>query len=185
MKFISSRFLAAYVGIAILLADFLSKFFVQQFLPKMNHFFLWYPYGGIGVFKDFLGIEFTITHATNKGAAWGILSDWQQPLLYFRLFLIAFLFIYIVFFNKRRSWEIPFVMILAGAIANVVDYFLYGHVIDMLHFVFWGYSYPVFNIADASIFIGVAWLLISSSLDKSPVKMTVGRNTMINKKNKS
>ncbi|MCB1080337.1 MAG: signal peptidase II, partial [Chlamydiia bacterium] len=39
-------------------------------------------------------------------------------------------------------------------------------VIDMFHFVLWGYSFPVFNVADMMIFFGVATLLIQSLLEK-------------------
>ena len=53
-------------------------------------------------------------------------------------------------------------MVAAGALGNVLDIFLYGHVVDMFYFVFWGWSYPVFNLADASIFIGIATLAIVS-----------------------
>ena len=49
-----------------------------------------------------------------------------------------------------------------GALCNILDYFFYGHVIDMLHFVFWGYDYPVFNVADSFICIGVFWLFFAS-----------------------
>ncbi|MFI5335094.1 MAG: signal peptidase II [Chlamydiales bacterium] len=38
--------------------------------------------------------------------------------------------------------------------------------IDMFHLFFWGYSYPVFNIADASIFLGIVWLLFQSFVRK-------------------
>jgi signal peptidase II len=85
-------------------------------------------------------------------------------LLYVRMALIAWLLIYAVFFNQHRSWQIPITLIVAGAVGNVVDYFLYGHVVDMLHFVLWGYDFPVFNLADSAIFIGVTSLIVLSSL---------------------
>ncbi len=166
MKFRQS-FLAMYIGIAIFLADLASKYFVQEYLPRMNSILFWYPYGGIGIFKDFYGIEFSITHQINKGAAWGILSDWQHILLYFRIILVTGLLIYAIFINKRKELNIPFALILAGAFGNILDFFLYGHVIDMFHFILWGYDYPVFNIADISIFLGIIWVLICTWQEKS------------------
>lgn len=157
---------ALLIGIAVFVVDLLSKFYIQEYLPRMSRAFPAYPYGGIGVFKDFFGIEFSLTHHINKGAAWGILSDWQQALLLFRIALVIGLVIYVVFLNKKREWDIPFALIIAGAAGNVLDYFLYGHVIDMFHFVFWGYDYPVFNVADCAIFIGIAWLIIGSYREK-------------------
>lgn len=163
MKKKSTLLTALYFVICILALDISSKFLTQAYLP---HHLYSYPYGGIGIFKNFYGIEFSIVHATNKGAAWGMLSEWQHYLLYLRIVLVILLLGYILFFNKNKSYEIPLAFILAGAAGNILDFFLYGHVIDMLHFVFWGYDYPVFNLADSSIFIGIAWLLILSWKEK-------------------
>lgn len=162
MKIRHSRYFALCIGVIVFLIDLLTKYQVQSFIPKMNHIHQVYPYGGYGVFENFLGIEFSIVHHTNRGAAWGVLSNWQQPLLYFRIVLVLGLLTYVLFFNKRKEWEIPFALIIAGATGNILDYFMYGHVIDMLHFNFWGYNYPVFNVADSAIFIGIVWILISS-----------------------
>jgi signal peptidase II len=58
-------------------------------------------------------------------------------------------------------------MILAGAVGNVFDCIVYGHVIDMFCFIFWGYIYPVFNIADAAIFCGILMLLLETTRSKT------------------
>lgn len=121
-----------------------------------------YPYGGIGVFSNFLGIEFSLVHATNRGAAWGIFADWQMGLLILRILMILILLGYALFFNQRRILSFPLALIIAGATGNVLDFFLYGHVIDMFHFVFWHYDYPVFNVADSAIFVGIAWFIFDS-----------------------
>lgn len=120
-----------------------------------------YPYGGIAIFKDFQGIEFSIVHATNKGAAWGTFSEYASVLLIFRILLIGFL-IYYYFKHHSLFIRLPLALIIAGALGNVIDIFLYGHVVDMFHFIFFGYDYPVFNIADSAICIGVALYLIFS-----------------------
>jgi signal peptidase II len=170
--FLSKRFTPAYLGLIVLLADIISKFLTQAYLPLMQGAWHWYPYGGIGIFKNFLGIEFSISHQINHGAAWGIFSNFQLPLLYLRIGLIAVLLMYAIVFNRHPSWNYPLALIIAGALGNVIDYFLYGHVVDMLHFVLWGYDFPVFNLADTSIFIGICWLLIASSLEKNAASKT-------------
>lgn len=149
----------------VLIMDQVSKFAAYHYLPHAETGYYAYPYGGIGIFKNFLGIEFSINLMTNKGAAWGILGDYQLPLVIVRLCLIAGTLIYVFFFNKHRSWQIPLLLIAAGAIGNVIDFFVYGHVIDMFHFVFWGYDFPVFNIADSAISIGIASLLLLSWIE--------------------
>lgn len=157
---------ALIIGFIVFTADLLSKFLTHSYLPIVNYH-LWYPYGGIAVFENLGGIQFSINHAINKGAAWGVLAEWQDYILYLRIAVISGLLSYALIFNRRQSWEIPLLLIISGAIGNVLDYFLYGHVIDMLHFVLWGYDYPIFNIADSAIFIGIFWIFILSFVDKA------------------
>ena len=152
------------LGCLILLADFLSKAWTHAHLPRMSEATPFYPYGGIPIFKNFLGIEFSISHTINKGAAWGLGAEYQTPLLYLRIFLILMLFGYVLLGDKKPLFVYPMVLILAGALGNVMDYFIYGHVVDMFHFVLWGYDFPVFNIADSSIFLGIVWLILLSYL---------------------
>lgn len=137
------------IGLVVLAADIFSKYWISENIVR-----------GFVVFQDFLGIDFNIVHSTNRGAAWSILSNYQLPLLVFRIVLVSVLFVYLFFFNKKQKYVTPLTLIAFGAVGNIIDYFLYGHVIDMFHFVFWGYSYPVFNIADAVIFIGIFWILL-------------------------
>jgi signal peptidase II len=149
------------IGLTILLFDIVSKWLVTLYIPSIQPRHA-YPFNGIAVFNHFFGIQFALIHNTNKGAAWGILPQWQIYLLALRIAIILVLSGFFAFFNKRRSWDIPLACIIAGATGNVLDYFFYGHVIDMFHFVFWGYNYPTFNVADSSIFIGVVWLFFST-----------------------
>lgn len=146
----------------ILFFDQLTKYWVYINIPHAEYGYHYYPYGGIGVFKNFFGIEFSINHMTNKGAAWGFLGDYQLPLIVLRFILIVGTFIFLFFFNKHTSWQIPLLLIAGGAIGNVIDFFVYGHVVDMFHFVLWGYDFPVFNVADSAISIGIISLFILS-----------------------
>lgn len=139
-------------AVLVLGTDFVSKYWIQSHLPLSFQ---------IPMFK-WGGIDFYITHAVNRGAAWGMLAQFHTALLAFRIILVTGLVIYTLFYNKHSAWQWPLALIIAGAIGNIIDFFLYGHVIDMLQFTFWGYHYPVFNIADSAIFIGVLWLFILS-----------------------
>lgn len=123
-QFIRIAYKAFFVILAILVLDQATKFLVYQYIPHTESGYYYYPYGGIGIFRNFYGIEFSINHMTNKGAAWGILGEYQFPLIIIRLFLIVGTLIYLFFFNKRRSWEIPLLLIAGGAIGNVIDFFL-------------------------------------------------------------
>lgn len=151
---------AFFLALTILALDIATKAFTHFYLPVMNESTPIYPYGGIGVFQNLAGIDFSISHATNKGAAWGLLPEYQTPLLYFRIAFISSLLIYALFFNKSPEKTIPFTLIIAGAFGNILDTFFYGHVVDMFFFVPFKYHYPVFNVADSAIFIGVVSLMI-------------------------
>lgn len=171
------RYFPLLIAVFVLVSDFISKQLTHEYLPLMRSYHLWYPYGGIGVFKDFFGIEFSLSHQINRGAAWGMLSDFQMPLLYARIALICILVAYVLWWNTHIEWRIPLVLVTSGALGNVIDYYLYGHVIDMFHFVLWGYDFPVFNIADNAIFVGIVWILATSFFEKKTnVKINVKNN---------
>ena len=109
-----------------------------------------------------LGIDFSIVHVSNRGAAWGMLPSYQISLLLLRIALIIGMSVYLLFFNRNGYQTLPLTLVIAGASGNVVDTMSYGHVIDMFHFVFWGYDFPAFNIADSAICIGISWLFLLS-----------------------
>ncbi len=162
-----NRFLPLWIGLLVLIADVATKYLTHHYLPLIGISTFLYPYGGIAVFQDFFGIDFSINHHINTGAAWGLFKQYQLPLLYLRMGLLFFLIVFATRFNKNSKWDIPFALIIAGAIGNILDYFLYGHVIDMIHFVLWGYDFPVFNLADSAIFLGIFSLFFLSKADSS------------------
>ena len=153
------------VCLVLLMLDAFSKALCYYYISPMA-FTSSYPYGGIGVFENFFGISFVITHVANKGAAWGIFSNYEHLLRVTRIAIIlgmlGYLWVAKISYIKKFSLS----LIATGALANVIDCFVYGHVIDLFYFRFWGYSYPVFNIADSMIFIGILVFLIASRKSK-------------------
>ena len=118
---------------------------------------------------------------TNLGAAWGVFAILLKRAADSRICLIAGLIIYLFWLNKESSRQLPLMLIIAGT-GNVLDYFIYGHVVDMLHFVIWGFDFPVFNLADTSISIGIALLFILSfckrkSMSSSPPAISIRPTT--------
>lgn len=147
---------------SVLLCDYLSKAYVHTHIPLLFLSSPFFPYDGIPIFKDLFGVDFCITHVHNKGAAWGFFASWHQVLFYFRLIVIGGLITYLFFTKTAPVRQFALALIAGGAIGNVLDSFLYGHVIDMFYMIFWGYSYPVFNIADSAIFCGIATILLQN-----------------------
>lgn len=160
-RFSSSILPYLLLAILVLVGDAWVKAWVHSHIPMMRPTAS-YPYGGIPVFYHCWGIDFSIVHVMNRGAAWGIFSNFQDYLLYLRVGVIGALLIYWVR-SPRDYWHrCCLALIISGAVGNVLDYFLYGHVVDMFYFVFWGFSYPVFNVADSAIFCGILGLIIRS-----------------------
>jgi signal peptidase II len=157
---------ACAIGLLLFCLDFATKFWVDASIPLRATHPHFYPYGGVGVYRNFLGTEFSIVHAINLGAAWGAFADLQIPLLILRMTLVAVLIAFVFFWNRQPSWRIPLVLIIVGALGNIIDFFHYGHVVDMFSFVLWGYDYPVFNVADICIVSGISWLFLASFFEK-------------------
>jgi signal peptidase II len=154
------------VAVSILIVDYVSKGLINFYIKPIEHAPSFFPFGGVSVFQNFLGIDFCIHHVTNRGAAWGVGGGMQDLLLWIRIAVVIGLILYISLSQKAREYRYPLAMIAAGGLGNIIDYFIYGHVIDMFHLIFWGYSYPVFNIADSSIFLGIVWLLFHSFISR-------------------
>jgi signal peptidase II len=154
------------IAIFLFMVDVGLKAYIHYNIPTINAATSVFPYGGIGVFRDWHGIDFSIVHVINKGAAWGVFASVQKYLLYARMAIIGGLLTYLFFVKASGYKKFSLMLIATGAFSNVVDYFVYGHVVDMFYFIFWGYSYPVFNIADSAIFVGIALLLAEALLSR-------------------
>jgi len=113
---------------------------------------------------------FHFTHVRNKGAAFGFLSwageSWRIP--FFVIVSIAAVSLIVMFFRStpaHRRVEIAGLgLLLGGALGNLYDRVMYGHVVDFLDvFITWGgrrLHWPTFNIADAAITVGVALMIL-------------------------
>ncbi len=157
------RWMVAIVVILVFACDILSKQAVEQYFLNSPT-----PRAPIMLCSNFFGIDVAISPAINTGAAWGLFASYPKLLAFCRILFIVGLGVYLYYEKPHPSWYFPLALIITGAIANVIDFFLYGHVIDMLAVTFWGYHYPIFNLADSAIFVGTMAILWMSLLQKSP-----------------
>jgi signal peptidase II len=101
----------------------------------------------------------------NRGAAFGFLgeaSGWQLP---FFVAVGAIVSIVIVIRLARaaatQKWfEVALVLILAGAVGNLIDRIRVGYVIDFIEFYYGAWRFPAFNVADMAIFLGALMLVL-------------------------
>ena len=111
---------------------------------------------------------FSLTYVRNTGAAFGILRD-LSPALRLPLFVavtVAAVGALASYLRQIRDDE-PWVAaalggILGGAAGNLFDRLRYGEVIDFLHLHYRGFDWPMFNVADSAITVGVALMLVHS-----------------------
>ncbi len=106
---------------------------------------------------------FDLTYLRNTGAAWGILGGHNTLLL----FLSIIMLVLITLFRKSflsDTWEHSLALgLLVGGIAgNLIDRVRLGYVVDFFNFHIAGYHWPVFNVADAAICVGVGIYIISA-----------------------
>ncbi|MDT8451236.1 MAG: signal peptidase II [Gammaproteobacteria bacterium] len=157
-----------WLSVVILAADQLSKQLAEQLLSAHQ---------AVPVIAN---LNWTLMY--NEGAAFSFLSDaggWQR---WFFIALSSAISVFIFFWLKQTSREkkllgVSLALILGGAIGNLVDRILFGHVIDFIQYYYQansclpGFSqwqlatgstcfWPAFNIADAAIMLGAALLLI-------------------------
>ena len=114
-------------------------------------------YDSIVVIKNF----FNITYVHNTGAAWSLFAGRTWLLVIVSLIIISFIIFYIYKNKPKNRYEkIGYSLVLGGAIGNFIDRIVYGYVIDFLDFNIFGYDYPIFNLADTFIVVGVIILCI-------------------------
>lgn len=111
---------------------------------------------------------FNLTLVYNEGAAFSLLADaggWQRWLL--TGLALAVSVIIVIWLSRLRiethRWLIiALTLVLGGAIGNLTDRILYGHVTDFIDFYYQTWHYPAFNVADSAISIGAVMLLIDA-----------------------
>lgn len=137
------------VGVAALsiVADQVSKAYVAAHLALHES---WMP-------LDFIEPIFRFTHVRNTGAAFGIFPQGGSIFLVIAVIVSAF----IVYYYRQipdNAWLVRLALglQLGGALGNVVDRARQGYVVDFFNLEHW----PVFNVADSSIVVGVVLLAL-------------------------
>lgn len=104
---------------------------------------------------------FHFTYVINTGAAFSFFSG-QVDMLRWISLIVSFILVIFVWRSPKMSLleQLGYGFILAGAVGNGIDRFLFGYVVDFFDFRL--INFPVFNVADVAINIGVILLLMTS-----------------------
>lgn len=103
---------------------------------------------------------FHLTYVINTGAAFSFFTGGVGWLRWLSLIVSLGLGIYALTSRLGKIEQLGYGFILAGAFGNGIDRFLFGYVVDFLDFRL--INFPVFNLADVSINLGILFLLIYS-----------------------
>ena len=105
---------------------------------------------------------FHITYAENTGMAWSLLSGQTGLLALISAVAIGVMLRYLLVNKPDKLTSFALALMIGGAAGNLYDRLFLGYVSDFLNFYIFGYDFPVFNIADAALCIGVFLLVIAS-----------------------
>jgi len=128
----------------LILLDQLTKLWITEAIEYRS---------SIRVIENFL----YITHHHNEGAAWGILQG-QTWFLYATTIFALGIFGYFlkdIAFKGKLIFSIGILLLISGAIGNFIDRIFLGYVIDFIDVYIFSYDYPIFNLADSYLTIGM------------------------------
>ncbi len=140
-------FIVLPIVVAVLVLDLISKQYIAMAIPMYE-------------IRPFIGGIFNFTHYENTGAAWNIFAGNQVFLIIISVFFIALICVF--YFLERKNgtlFHIGIALIFGGAVGNMIDRVFLGFVRDFIQFDFWR-SFPVFNLADAALTIGVVLVVL-------------------------
>ena len=113
---------------------------------------------------------FNLVLVFNKGAAFSFLAGAQgwQTLFFAAIAVVASAVISFLIVKHRNKvlFCAGLALILGGALGNLYDRLVYGHVVDFLDFHAAGWHFPAFNVADSAITVGAGILILESFLQK-------------------
>jgi len=109
--------------------------------------------------------NWTLTH--NTGAAFSFLADaggWQHLFFVTLAVLISGGLAIALKRTARGDWRtaLPYALIIAGALGNVIDRLRFGYVVDFVQWYWKSFHWPVFNLADSCIVVGATLMVLFS-----------------------
>ena len=112
-----------------------------------------------------LGGLFNIVFIENEGGAWGFMQNNTWLLIAITVLIMIVCFAMLIKYGLHsKMFFFSIVLVLSGGIGNLIDRIVRGSVVDFIQFGFWK-TFPVFNVADIAVCVGVGLLLVYFVLD--------------------
>lgn len=155
---------ASYIIIILVIIDQVSKSYLIHILPNTSNRII-----SLTSFLD-------IVYIWNYGISFGILRDYYQysNMLFMILnsLIVLYLYYHITIINTLISF-LGYSVIIGGALGNLIDRFFRGAVFDFICFYYKDIFFPIFNLADSFIFIGVLLVLFDNYFNKQLINKNV------------
>ena len=132
---------AALIFISVVALDQITKILMKSYIQQGN---------SVHLIKNFL----KLTYVTNTGSAFGMLRGMNPALILISAIIAAILLHYLIK-TENKTERALLSLILGGTVGNLIDRIAYGSMVDFIEVPRW----PVFNIADSAISIGVILLI--------------------------
>ncbi|MBQ9834308.1 MAG: signal peptidase II [Bacilli bacterium] len=104
---------------------------------------------------------FSINYCENYGAAWSLFNNRVSGLILISIVILIFLIKYKQSFLLNIRNKIAFGLVFGGLFGNLIDRIIHGFVKDFISVIIFNYHFPVFNIADIAIVVGMILILIA------------------------
>lgn len=146
-----------FVALAVVVLDQLTKYLVVKNME-------------LGQSIPLIPAVFQLTSHRNMGAAFGILQNQRLLFIVITVGVIIGIIFSLIRTGKRQpriSWALA--LVLGGAVGNFIDRVSTGKVVDFLDFTL--IHFPIFNVADAAITIGVGLLILDLLLESKRSRM--------------
>ena len=134
---------------SIIASDQLSKLWIRTHLA-------------IGESTPLIG-RLSLIHIRNTGSAFGLLANQTFLIIVISIAALLFILLFLRYISPTTTLSIVAIgLLMGGALGNLIDRLRFGSVTDFIYFRLWGnFHWPAFNIADASIVVGVCLLIYS------------------------
>ena len=132
------------ISLVIVVIDQISKYLIRSTMELHET---------IPVIKNF----FHLTYVSNDGMVFGINFPWSMYFLAAASFLLTIFLVGYLWYERKGHLilRISLSLIIAGAIGNFIDRAMFKAVVDMFDFIFWGWHFYIFNVADSAVTVGM------------------------------
>lgn len=136
---------------------------------------------GIEVIRGFWRFDYVENQNISFSIGSSLPEDFKQPIIIgINIFALIFLLVFIIQAEKSFVLYLSAALILSGALGNLIDRILNGFVVDFIHWFYRGFDWPVFNLADAYVSVGMILLLTEFILKAQNEKQAASRNEISN-----